>query len=237
MGGPGSCSLQRNPRSMRRAPQAPTRRAPPPRTPAASQAGPTTGRVSVWSRSAACTAARTVPWKPAPLTRSARRSAIACLARAKCSAMPSSSSVPARSSSACRPAESMCVIASASKRRGRDGRRAAQCFLHSALDANGVGEEQAIVEPVDDDARRDDGVIVERDVGPAEDGVVGAGAAADDVDHRQARGEEDRFQDAGADHARGGHGGDRELDLVGVGEFAPSQVRVCRLPSGVVGAR
>jgi hypothetical protein len=64
--------------------------------------------------------------------------------------------------------------------RGRDGRRAVQCFLHSAFDVAGVGEEQAIVEPVHDDARRDLGVIVARDVGPAservdpaEDDVVG----------------------------------------------------------------
>ena len=76
-------------------------------------------------------------------------------------------------------------------KRGRRRRRAAQRFLHSAFGVAGVGEEQAIVESVDDDAGGDLSVLVAGDVGlaservdPAEDGVVGAGAAADDVDHR-----------------------------------------------------
>jgi hypothetical protein len=50
---------------------------------------------------------------------------------------------------------------------------------------------------------------------------VGAGAAADDVDHREPHSEDDRVQDAGEDHADGGDSGDRELDPVGVGQFAP----------------
>ena len=64
---------------------------------------------------------------------------------------------------------------------------------------------------------------VQRDVGvapepvdPAEHGVVRAGAAADDVDHRQPDGDDERLQHAGDDDARGGDGGDRDLDAVDV---------------------
>ena len=184
---------------------------------------------SVWSRTAACTAARTVPWKRAPVDtlgdavgdrvlgpREVQRDAVVLERAGQVFERLQAGGVDVRHR------------LGVQDERGRGGRRAAQRFLHAALDVAGVGEEQAIVEPVDDDARRDLGVVVARDVGPAservdpaEDGVVGAGAAADDVDHRQAHGEDDRFQDAGEDHADGGDGGDRELDPVGVGQLAP----------------
>ena len=107
------------------------------------------------------TAARTVGWKFSGGDAADRRSCSGDFARAMCS----SGIEFAMSTSASRPAESTCEHAlGVEDERVRRRRGGAQRLAHAALDVAGVGEEQAVVEPVDDDARRDRARGVHRDV-------------------------------------------------------------------------
>src|SRR5215467_9293312 len=76
-------------------------------------------------------------------------------------------------------------------------------FSDATFEVACVGEEEPVVEAVDDDTGRDDGGAVERDVAiaaepldPAKHGIVWTGAATDRVDHREADRDKQRLQDA-----------------------------------------
>ena len=108
------------------------------------------------------------------------------------------------------------------------GRCGANCFVDPAVHVVRVGEEEPVVEPVDDDAGGDPRGRMQRHVGvapervdEAEHGVVGPGAPAHGVDHRQPDRDDDRLQDTEDDDAGGRHAGDRDLDPVDLGECAP----------------
>jgi hypothetical protein len=52
---------------------------------------------------------------------------------------------------------------------------------------------------------------------------MGAGAAPDDVDDREASGEDDCLEHADDHHSSQGDGGDCELDVIGLGELSPGR--------------
>ena len=120
------------------------------------------------------------------------------------------------------PVESMWLTASASNTNHDGlGRRGADRLAHAALDVARVREEEAVVEPVDDDARRHARRRVERDVAvaldvrhPAEHGVVGARAPAHGVDDREPDRDDERLEHAEDDDAAHRHARDRDLDAV-----------------------
>jgi integrase len=112
-------------------------------------------------------------------------------------------------------------------RAGRRG-RAPDRFEHPAPEIAGVGKEEPVIEAVDHDARCHPGGAVNRDVAvasellhPAEDGIVGPRAAADDVDDREPDGEHECLEHPDSDDARGSHGGNRYLHAVGRPERTP----------------
>ena len=101
------------------------------------------------------------------------------------------------------------------------GRRGANRLSYAALHVLRVREEEAVVEPVDDDARRDPGRRMDRDVTvaldvrhPAEHGVVGTRAPADGVDDREPDRDDERLENAEEDDAAHRHARDRDLDAV-----------------------
>ena len=114
-----------------------------------------------------------------------------------------------------------------------------QRLAHAPLDVAGVGEEQPVVEAVDDDARRDARRAVHGDVGPAaealvpsEHGVVRARAAADHVGDRERDGEQDRVEHPDRDDTGHGHQRDRPLHAVGRPQRPPRR-RVDEPDAGV----
>ena len=108
--------------------------------------------------------------------------------------------------------------------------RGADRLSYASLEVARVGEEEPIVEAVDDHARGHARRRMQRDVGiaaepldPAQDRVVGTGAAAHGVDHRETDGDDERLQHAEEDDAACGHG----RDLTSTGSTAASARQDC----------